>query len=158
MKKKTFKNGGIRTYNDDGKLHSFNDEPSSLQFSGQNTSIRTWHKNGKLHRDNGPAYVEIKNEFFYFYKYYKNGLYHNVDGPAIQRVDRQDQGKPIVRSAYYYVDGAYFGSRNEIIDTVDMGRYKKSAESYKAKHGIVQKIAGEIQLAHPRNPYELLEI
>lgn len=41
--------------------------------------------NGKLHRDDGPAYEDIKQEHWY-----KNGLRHRDDGPAIITKDGKD--------------------------------------------------------------------
>lgn len=64
----------IEIYNDNGKLHSFNDKPSIIFNSG----VRFWHKNGKLHRDNGPAKISRYHEIPEI-KFYIKGISLSLD-------------------------------------------------------------------------------
>ena len=43
--------GNKRLYDDNDKLHSYNDLPSYIGADG----TKIWHKHGKRHRDNAPA-------------------------------------------------------------------------------------------------------
>jgi len=61
--------------NENGKLHSFNDEPSIITKSG----TKYWHDNGIIHRNIGPA-IETKEGYKFFYK---NGRCHNENGPSV---------------------------------------------------------------------------
>ena len=44
----------ITTFNDDGYIHSFNDEPAIIYEDG----FKAWFVNDKKHRINGPAQVD----------------------------------------------------------------------------------------------------
>ena len=63
--------GEIRsnTYDENGLLHSFNDEPAVIT-----SHVKQWYKNGKLHRDGKLPAVEYENGDV---KYYINGFRKN---------------------------------------------------------------------------------
>jgi hypothetical protein len=68
------------TYNDKGKLHSFNDKPALIEHDG----TMSWFKNGKYHRDNGPAIIYANGTEWWF----MNGeLHRDNDEPAIIYAD-----------------------------------------------------------------------
>ena len=72
---------GEKQWYNNGKLHSFNDEPSVIEVSRRGMIIsQFYHKNGELHRDGDkPAYISK----FGAQKYYKNGEVHrDGDKPA----------------------------------------------------------------------------
>lgn len=53
------------TYDEDGKLHSFNDEPSQVFYSAFRGEVcrMKWHKHGVLHRGGDkPCFLEFNNE------------------------------------------------------------------------------------------------
>lgn len=72
------------TRNDNGELHSFNDEPSSITYRGNKIESMAWHKNGVLHRIGKPALVcyDFK-ETLSNITYYHEGVLHREDGPAL---------------------------------------------------------------------------
>jgi hypothetical protein len=74
-----------------GKLHSFNDNPSCIKWN-----TITYHKNGKIHRDVGPAYID--NRFGDKY-WYKNGKIHRENGPAVEWCDGTKK---------WYLNGKYY--------------------------------------------------
>lgn len=94
----------------DGELHSFNDRPSFVSFSGLE---QTWHKNGKLHRDTDkPAHRTVNKTFVDDYLvsirkdtfYYKNGMFHReVDKPAFMR-SSLGGGLRQFETSFYYED------------------------------------------------------
>jgi len=68
--------GIVETYNDKGKLHSF-DNKHALEF---NNGDKYWYKKGRLHRIDGPA-IEYSNGTK---KWFKEGKLHRLDGPSVE--------------------------------------------------------------------------
>jgi hypothetical protein len=74
------------TYNDQGQLHSYDDEPSRVVIDQVHSSRRReWHRNGALHRDDDRPAVEVMNMYGeeYVQGWYQHGVAHRVDGPAL---------------------------------------------------------------------------
>jgi len=53
----------IKTVNNKGKRHSYNDKPAVEWIGG-----RSWYKEGKLHRENGPASEWNDGEKHWYYE------------------------------------------------------------------------------------------
>ncbi len=76
--RKISNNGHFVSYDEYGRLHSFNDKPAKVLASGETH----WYKDGKLHRDGDkPAVVEADKGIFRWYK--DNKLHRGGDKPAI---------------------------------------------------------------------------
>ena len=73
----------IETYDENGLLHSFNDEPSSVRRSYKNTISMFWYSHGESFRaNNKPAYIELKHDSYRAYD--ENGSLHSYnDMPCI---------------------------------------------------------------------------
>ena len=80
------------TRNDNGELHSFNDEPAVIDSDG----TKFWYTNGKRHRGNDlPATIHSNGSQFW----YMNGLLHREkDAAAIY----EDGTK------HWYMNGKYY--------------------------------------------------
>ena len=67
----------LETRDDQGRLHSFDDQPAQLLPSGQ----ERWYRHGVLHRDGGPAIVHANGST----KWYQDGRRHRDGGlPAAE--------------------------------------------------------------------------
>ena len=71
--------GAIYWINNDGQLHSHNDQPSNIWPDG----TKFWYRNGKLHREDGPA-IEYPDGSKHWYR---NDKRHRENGPAIEYID-----------------------------------------------------------------------
>lgn len=77
------------TKNDEGQLHSFNDQPAKIDGAG----IKYWYKNGKLHRGGDrPAEIWADGRKYW----YQNGIQH------------RDGDQPLV----IWADGTKFYGKN----------------------------------------------
>ena len=98
------------TYNQDNKLHSFNDQPAYVQES---IGLRIWYSHGLVHRyvkhmQNNITYdvqlpaVELDNMYR---MYYRNGLLHRDQGAAIE-YDNAD--KSILSASIFGGDKTFY--------------------------------------------------
>jgi hypothetical protein len=57
-----------KTFDKGGKLHSYDDKPSSVEFDKYSFKILKWHSHGKLHRANGepPMVLMSSNRYLTF--------------------------------------------------------------------------------------------
>lgn len=79
MKKKTekkFNNDYVKSCDDNGELHSVNDEPT-IVIPGQ---AKFWHKHGKLHRDGNKPAAEFANGAIEFW----------IDGQQVRRLEKNE--------------------------------------------------------------------
>ena len=108
------------TYDINGKIHSYNDNPAVILSN----DVKKWYKNGKLHRDDDkPAVIDpnynikcwfkenkycrennkpnIIQEFSNYVGYgwrNHNGIYHRISGPA---VIHKNENNDIILEKYY---------------------------------------------------------
>lgn len=114
----------IETFNSNGKLHSFHDNPSVMVINGIMMGDKLWHKCGVLHRDNDkPAIILDNGDKFW----YSNGKHHRGgDEPAKVFVNgkkewykndklHRDNGKPAVE----YNDGRTLWYENGKLHRLD---------------------------------------
>ena len=74
--KNIYADGSISVCNENGGLHSYNDEPSYIAHDG----TLYWHKDGRSHRDYGPAIIYLNGRK----EWLKDGFYYErEDGPSI---------------------------------------------------------------------------
>lgn len=75
-----------QTFDKNGKLHSFNDEPARVVYhnkGAKNVHLKVWYSHGVKHRENGPTlisyYVDgsVKQV-----DYYSHGSCHRISAPA----------------------------------------------------------------------------
>lgn len=66
------------TYDENGLLHSYDDEPSSLKIDRYGYKTFTWHSHGDLQRNDKPAYVQINN--FLYNTFDSDGRSHSFNG------------------------------------------------------------------------------
>lgn len=69
-------------YNEEGLLHSVNDEPAVILESGE----KKWYYKGLLHRDNKYA-INIPG---YENQYYHMGKKHRKNGPAVENIEYEE--------------------------------------------------------------------
>jgi len=67
----------IETRDDNGRLHSFDDNPAVIYNNGD----KLWYKKGRFHRKGGPAIEWANGDKFW----YSKSRHHRIDGPAIER-------------------------------------------------------------------------
>jgi hypothetical protein len=142
---KTYKNGGRRTYDENGELHSYGDEPSIFMING-NEVRKTWHFHGKIHREgiykpmkfHSPAVINhLINGTRYELKYYEYGKLHRMDGPAVDRrtypanLDDMSYDMGTMEYECYYIDGLSYGHKDEYGDNVDHIGYKNAMKIYR---------------------------
>lgn len=70
---------------DQGRLHSFDDEPAIIHLSG----TQMWYNHGKLHRKDAPA-VEYSYRLF---EYWENGRFINTGVVKVLVTDSHDSTK-----------------------------------------------------------------
>ena len=68
---------GISWVDENGLLHSENDQPAHIDSNG----TMSWWKHGVRCRDNGPSYIAHNGDMFWG----TNDVYHRTDGPAVIR-------------------------------------------------------------------------
>jgi hypothetical protein len=72
-----------------------------LETGSGRARIEQWLRDGRLHRDDGPAYVEIREDGSQSMGWYRDGKLHRADGPAW--IDLHADGS---RSERWYLDDA----------------------------------------------------
>ena len=64
--------------------------------------FESWKLNGKYHREDGPAFIEYRNDGSIWSKHYCiNGKFHREDGPAF--IEYNSNGN--IASERYYING-----------------------------------------------------
>lgn len=69
-------------YDEDGNLHSMNDEPAMILESGE----KRWYYQGLIHREGKPA-IQIPG---YENQYYEMGKKHRLNGPAVESIEFEE--------------------------------------------------------------------
>lgn len=90
--------------NADGNLHN-PEGPAVINDDG----AQIWFHNGLKHREDGPAFVNHKEQF---YEYWVHGYLHRIDGPA-----------RIHKTGYEYWYYGYFGRKDFPACQNDLGAY-----------------------------------
>lgn len=88
---------GTFVYNENGMLHSYNDQPAAVFDNG----LKIWYNNGKLHRENDqPAKIYSDGKL----EYYTENKLNRLNGPAVVFPDSEDT-IPLKRNFMWYRDG-----------------------------------------------------
>jgi antitoxin component YwqK of YwqJK toxin-antitoxin module len=97
----------VCTYNENKELHSYNDEPASVEyFSNGKKHIEKWYLNGILHRNGKPAYIEhfrIGVNKHHIEKWYQDGKLHRNNKPA--HIEYKNDKHNTIKLAIYYQNG-----------------------------------------------------
>jgi len=77
--------------------------PGDLRGANFKSIKESWNICGKTHRDNGPAIIDLNNNFKY---YYKNGMRHRADGPAVEEIFyKRGEYEYVVEGRWHRMDG-----------------------------------------------------
>jgi hypothetical protein len=85
----------ISTFNENGKLHSFQGEPAEKHFSNS----KSWYLNGQPHREDGPAF-DYSSKYFYPLWYLNGFLFEAIHSPPENYLEAlEEMGIKFVRGS-----------------------------------------------------------
>jgi hypothetical protein len=76
-----------KTFDENGKLHSYDDIPSTVEIETTGFKIIVWHSHGKIYRENKPSYVILDADSFRTYDN-EYELHSFNDMPSLIDVDK----------------------------------------------------------------------